>query len=187
MTFSTYSQLSDEALAQEARCSAAAFAELYRRHFKRVYNYHLARTGNVQDAEDLTSQTFMAALEGIDSFRAEGRLPAWLLGIAHRKMVDHYRRRKPQTVLDEAQHLPHPGLLPEEQAERRSLLLQVGSALQGLAAERAEGLALRIIGGLSAAEVGLVMGKSEAAVKMLVHRALQDLRERLPLPLEEDR
>jgi RNA polymerase sigma-70 factor (ECF subfamily) len=187
MTFFPLSQLTDEALAQEARCSAAAFAELYRRHFRRVYNYQLARTGNIQDAEDLTSQTFMAALEGIAGYRAQGSPAAWLLGIAHRKMVDHYRRRKPQAALDEAQDLPHPAMATEEQAERRTLLLEVGAAMQSLPAERAEGLALRIFGGLSAAEVGAVMGKSEAAVKMLVHRALQDLRERLPLSFEEER
>jgi RNA polymerase sigma-70 factor (ECF subfamily) len=55
----------------------------------------------------------------------------------------------------------------------------VARALQALAPDRAEALALRIFGGLDIAEVGEVMGKSEAAVKMLVHRAVNDLHERL--------
>ena len=46
-----------------------AFAELYRRHVRSIYRYHLAHTGDIKDAEDLTSQTFMAALEGIRSYR----------------------------------------------------------------------------------------------------------------------
>jgi len=49
-------------LAHQARADPEAFAELYRRHVRSIYCYHLAHTGDVRDAEDLTSQTFMAAL-----------------------------------------------------------------------------------------------------------------------------
>lgn len=57
--------MDDTRLAHQARADPEAFAELYRRHVRSIYRYHLAHTGNVKDAEDLTSQTFMAALEGI--------------------------------------------------------------------------------------------------------------------------
>jgi hypothetical protein len=63
------SSLDDARLAAQARTDPQAFAELYRRHVRSIYRYHLAHTGNVKDAEDLPSQTFMAALEGIRSFR----------------------------------------------------------------------------------------------------------------------
>lgn len=49
----------------DARADPEAFAELYRRHVRSLYRYHLAHTGNVHDAEGLTSQTFMVELEGI--------------------------------------------------------------------------------------------------------------------------
>ena len=62
----------DLALARNALADEDAFAELYRQYVTRVYRYHMARTGNEQDAEDLTSQTFLAALEGIRSFRGDG-------------------------------------------------------------------------------------------------------------------
>ena len=65
----------DAHLAHLARTDAEAFAELYRRHVTSVYRYHMAHTGNVNDAEDLTSQTFMAALEGIRSYRGTGSFP----------------------------------------------------------------------------------------------------------------
>ncbi len=62
--------LTDDALrAHQARSNADAFAELYRRHVTHVYCYHLVHTSNIKDTDDLTSQTFMAALEGICSFR----------------------------------------------------------------------------------------------------------------------
>ena len=79
-----YPALDDTSLAQQARRDPEAFAELYHRHLKSVYRYHLAHTGNVKDAEDLTSQTFMAALEGIHSYRGTGPYIAWLMGIASR-------------------------------------------------------------------------------------------------------
>jgi RNA polymerase sigma-70 factor, ECF subfamily len=72
----------EAALAQQAIRDVDAFAELYRRHMTRVYRYHIAHVGNVKDAEDLTSQTFIAALEGIRSFRGSGSFAAWILGIA---------------------------------------------------------------------------------------------------------
>ena len=74
-------------LARQAVQSREAFAELYRRNLARVYRYHIAHTGHSKDAEDLTSQTFMAALEGIGSFRGSGSFAAWLLGIASKKRL----------------------------------------------------------------------------------------------------
>ncbi|HUE99945.1 MAG TPA: hypothetical protein VMN99_11865 [Anaerolineales bacterium] len=60
-----YPSLDDSRLAQQARADPEAFAELYRRHVASIYRYHLAHMGDVKDAEDLTSQTCIAALEGI--------------------------------------------------------------------------------------------------------------------------
>ncbi len=58
----------DTDLARQAIHNVEAFAELYRRNLTRVYRYHMAHTGHTKDAEDLTSQTFMAALEGSARF-----------------------------------------------------------------------------------------------------------------------
>jgi len=80
-----YPPMDDARLAQQARADPEAFAELYRRHVRSVYRYHLAHTGDVRDAEDLTSQTFMAALEGIRSYRGTNPYITWLIGIAARK------------------------------------------------------------------------------------------------------
>jgi hypothetical protein len=80
-----YPSMDDARLAHQARADPEAFAELYRRHVRSIYRYHLAHTGNVRDAEDLTSQTFMAALEGIRSYRGTGPYITWLIGIAARK------------------------------------------------------------------------------------------------------
>jgi len=179
------SNLADEKLAREACHNATAFATLYHRYFHRVYGYHLSRTCNVQDAQALTSQTFVATLEGIASYQGRGSFAAWLFSIAYHKMADHFRLRAPQVSLEVAVELPHPAPAPEDMAVERSQLSQISHALGRLAPERAEALRLRVYGGLNAAETGRVMGKSAAAVKMLVYRALKDLR-RL-FDLQEDK
>lgn len=168
--------MTDESLAVRAPTEPAAFTELYRRHLQRVYAYHFARTGNVHDAQDLTSQTFMAALENIERYRGSGAFAAWLLGIARNKVVDYYRSRRPLTPLEEVLEIPHPDPPIEEATNHRLQLSEIAQALQQLSPDRAEAITLRIFGGLSCAEAGRVMSRSEAAVKMLVHRALQDLK-----------
>src|SRR5262245_29357607 len=99
-----YLSLDDARLAHQARTGPEAFAELYRRHVQSVYRYHLAHTGNVKDAEDLTSQTFMAALEGISTYRGAGPYITWLMGIASRKRALFFRRKgnRPDVPLDAA-------------------------------------------------------------------------------------
>jgi len=177
----------DGALAREARGNPAAFAELYRRHVNRVYRYLLVRVGDVHDAQDLTAQTFLAALEGIAGYRGRGEFVAWLLGIARRKAADHFRRGRTTLPLEAAAHVPDPNPLPDAVIEQRLRLERVTRALRGLSPDRAEALSLRVFGGLNAAEVGRVMGKSEAAVRMLVHRAMHDLQERLAPAAEAER
>ena len=178
--------LADDALASAARRDPDAFAELYRRYVDRVFRYLLARLGDSQLAQDLTAQTFLAALEGIDGYAGRGDLAAWLVAIARHKVLDHFRRSRPSLPLDQAQSLPDPRPGPDDLAADRLRLEQVARVLQTLPSERAEAFALRMFSDLSVAEVGRVMGKSEAAVKMLVHRAVRDLRERLILTGEAD-
>ncbi len=173
-------------LAHEARASAEAFGELYRRHMTRVYRYHMAHTGNVKDAEDLTSQTFMAALEGIRSFRGSGSFAAWLLGIAARKKAMFFRRGRfrDEIPIEAAQEVPSPNLGTDQLADQRLRLESITHALKQISPERADAIALCFFSELTYAEAGLVLQKSEAAAKMLVVRGLQDLRERTSLVFE---
>ena len=169
----------DETLARQARRDPQAFAELYRRHVQRIYRFHLMRTGSVDDAQDLTSQTFLAALESIERYRGQGSPCGWLLGIAGHKLADHYRRRRGDAPLDTASAVHDPDPSPEDVATTRLQLAQVHQALLALTPDQAQALTLRVFGEMSAAEVGRIMGKSETAVRMLIHRGLRQLRERL--------
>lgn len=179
-----YPALDDAQLAQHARTDPQAFAELYRRHVRSIYRYHMAHTGNVKDAEDLTSQTFMAALEGIRSFRGTAPYISWLIGIASKKRALFFRGRKPQVPLDAALYLPTPSLPTDKAAARRLQMDQLVGALRTISQDRAEAIILCFFSELSTAEAGLVLRKSEAAIRMLISRGLHDLRTRTSLALE---
>lgn len=175
----------DEAdLIRQAISSADAFAELYRRHVMRVYRYHIAHVGNIRDAEDLTSQTFMAALEGLRSYRGSGSFAAWIMGIALKKRLMFFRGNRPEVPLDTALHYPSPNLPTDKAATQRLQIESVARALRQISPDRAEALILIYFGGLSNLETSRLLGKSEAAVKMLISRGLQDLRARTSLALE---
>jgi RNA polymerase sigma-70 factor, ECF subfamily len=169
-------------IAQDYTQTHHAFAELYRRHIDRVYRYLMARTGNVQDAQDLTSQTFMAALEGISNYRGDASFAAWVLGIAQRKTADHYRRHYAQGVpiaLEDVEQLAQASPTPDELVSHQLQTERMLLAVRALAPERAEAITLHTFAELSVTEVAQVMNKSEAAVRMLIHRSLNDLRTRL--------
>lgn len=169
----------DRRLLRQARQNRNAFADLYRRHLTRVYRFLLARVGNVEDAQDLTTQTFMAALDGLANYREEGTVASWLLGIARNKSLEHLRRAKPQQPLEMVAAIVDESASPERDAQTTLALEEVSCVLNVIAPDRAEALSLRYFSELSHAEIAEIMGKSEAAIKMLVHRGLRDLRERL--------
>lgn len=180
---------SDEELvrrAQDIPDDPAAFAELYRRHLPRIYRYLMARLSDPYLAQDATAQTFLAALEGIGSFRGSGEFRAWLLMIAHNKAMDIFRARRATVPLEAVVDVASPAPSPEQVVTRQLQLEEVLRAMRSLSPDRAEALALRIFGEMSVAEVGAAMEKHDAAVKMLVYRALRDLRERLGIRIEAE-
>lgn len=169
----------DRALVQAARTDLRAFNGLYERHVTRVYRYLLVRVGNVADAEDLTSQTFLVAMENLDKYRGERPFLAWLFDIARHKVADKYRRQKPEAELEAANDLADADEVPDIIVSQKLQIEAVAQKLQTLSPDRAEVISLRLFGGLDIPEIARLMQKQEPAVRMLLHRGLQDLQARL--------
>ena len=177
-----------EAMVRDARAGdSRALGQLYDTYRDRVARFATGRIGDAEKAEDVTSETFEAVCRNLGSYRAGTDFEAWLFTIAHRRVADHFRRRsrRREVALDEAvdpagrgaRHVLPAVAGPEEAvlaAERRA---EVAGAFRRLQADQQEVLALRVLGGLSAAQVGAVLGKSEGAVRVAQHRALASLRE----------
>lgn len=171
----------DHDLAMAAREDFAAFEILYRRYVNRVYRYCYSRTDNASDAEDLTSQTFMAALESIGRYRGRGSFAAWLFGIVWRKCKDYHRKRyRHRQELREITRsgADQDGQPLESHAYEQEVLDCVQRHWRLLSPDRREVVLLRFWAGLNTAETAKVMGRSRGAVKMLLSRAIADIRVR---------
>jgi RNA polymerase sigma-70 factor, ECF subfamily len=152
---------------------------LYTAYEARLFRYIAARVGSLPEAEDLTSQTFLKALEGLRRGQVAQNEAAWLFGIARHVLADHYRGLRKLAPLDEAETVAVSAIRLDDDVSMRMEMERIARALASIAPDRAEALALRIFGNLSTHEVARIMGKSPGAVKVLVFRATQDLRSRL--------
>jgi len=176
---------------QAQRQEPGAFDQLYQRYFDRIFRYIASKVGNGTDAEDLTQQVFLKALEHVDSFNWQGvPFSCWLFRIAHNQVVDYVRKKNKERVLplDEARvmSVADPVLLTEQKLR----VEQLNAACQQLTKLQHKVIYLRFIAELPSAEVAQLMGKSEGAIKALQHSALKKLHrilrnERLQIRSEE--
>jgi len=172
--------LEESELIELAKHDNEAFGVLYERYHGRIYNYVYYRTGNVADAEDLTARIFVRAMRHIGAYEDKG-LPfsAWLYRIAHNLVANWHRdrSRRPLIALDDIAQWHVGEADPEftaQLSEDKEALLQ---AIRRLPAERQEMLILKFVERLSNAEIGIIMGRSEGAIKSLYHRTLLSLRD----------
>jgi RNA polymerase sigma factor (sigma-70 family) len=93
------------ALAIEAKTDPQVFGRLYEHYVPSIYRYLYSRVGTVHVAEDLTSQTFMAAFKSLPRYHERGQFSAWLFRIARSKLTDHYRGNRHEESLEAADGL----------------------------------------------------------------------------------
>ena len=154
-----------------------AFAQLYEANFDKIYRYAALRIGNKTEAEDVTQQVFINALNSISSFTWKGvPFSAWLFRIAHNQVVDYLRRKTKQATAPLDESLVSYDDNPQLAAERKLDIDQLVSATRHLTQAQREVISLRFAGELSIAQVAKVMGKSQGAIKALQHSAIVALR-----------
>ena len=176
----------DDVLAAAQAGAAWAFEVLYRDLSPVVTGY--LRLHGAAEPDDLASETFLGVFTGLAGFSGdEDALRSWVFTIAHRRLIDDWRRRsrRPQ-VTDDAGDL---SLLPGGDAEDDALL-RVGTddvhrMCAGLPDDQRSVLLLRVLADLTVEQVASVMGRSVGAVKALQRRGLRTLRDRLDDPAEK--
>ncbi|HSL97442.1 MAG TPA: RNA polymerase sigma factor [Candidatus Deferrimicrobiaceae bacterium] len=170
-------------MVEAARRDPARFDALYRRYLARVYSYAYYELGNHHAAEDATEATFVAALTNLPRFEERAR-PAdgegastfrvWLFQIARNEVAAERRRarRQPTAPLEAALPIADP-LDVQADAERLDDARAAWQAVGRLPQDRRQAIVMRFVDELSTAEIAGVLGRSEGAVRVLIHRALR--------------
>ena len=187
--------LTDAELVRAAKSGdLAAFEELTSRHERKIYSLAYRILQNPHDAEDVTQQAFLSAVENLAKFREESSLATWLYRIATFAALKVIRKRKGlDTVsLDEATEpredydsIPHPEYIadwkqsPEQLVERNETKRLLDDALAKLDEKHRLVFLLRDVEGLSVTETAETLGLTESNVKMRLLRARLQLREQL--------
>jgi RNA polymerase sigma-70 factor (ECF subfamily) len=195
MTNPMHPEITDAELVQRAQAGGLdAFEWLTSRHEARVYSLALRMLRQEQDAEDVTQQTFLSALENLAGFRGEASFLTWLLRIASHAALKIIRKRQGlDTVSLEAETeatdssgtIPHPEYIadwrqsPEQLVHQHEIQHLLDEALSGLDEKLRLVFLLRDVEGLSIRETAGVLNLSEANVKVRLLRARLQLREQL--------
>jgi RNA polymerase sigma-70 factor, ECF subfamily len=175
----------DRRLVEAAQAEPARFEALYRKYLAQVYSYAFYELRDHHEAEDATERTFLAALTNLGRFEERAR-PAdgegastfrvWLFQIARNAVAERRRRlrRRPEAPLEAAASVAAPVDIERDAAQRDEVAAAL-SAVGRLPDDRRRALILRFVDEMSTAEIAGVLGRSEGAVRVLIHRALRSV------------
>jgi RNA polymerase sigma-70 factor (ECF subfamily) len=170
---------------ERARRDPRAFEALYRKYVAQVYSFALYELRDPHAAEDVTAQVFLRALAGLPRFREQTDGPdssfrVWLFQIARNALSNEKRRarRHPTSPIELALEFPATDDV-QATAANRVELERVWQGIEQLPADRRRALILRFVNEMSTAEIAQVLGKSDGATRVLIHRSLQSLARQL--------
>ncbi|HET9051628.1 MAG TPA: sigma-70 family RNA polymerase sigma factor [Candidatus Dormibacteraeota bacterium] len=170
----------EDDLVERAKLDPEAFGELYDHYVGQIYRFVYSRLRSQDAAEDVTSEVFLKALRAIHRYRPSGHpFSAWLYQISVNAIADHYRARRPEDDIDDAVGVSAPGRPLEEEVAQRDEAHRIWAAIESLPMAQRTALTLKLGEDLKLAQIGEIMGKSEGAIKLLVHRGMIALRRQL--------
>lgn len=178
-----------EPLTDSADNTRPDFSALYEENYKRIFNYILYGTGNIDTAMDLTSETFFKALRAWPGFEHRGVPPvAWLLKIASRELAMFYRSQgrlkrfapalefKEEVAGVRRQVVEAEVLAARRELDSREDFLVLAPLIKKLSSKYREVVFLRFFAGLSLEEISGLLGRPVGTVKAQLHRAIKRLR-----------
>ncbi len=151
------------------------FVYLYDRYVEKIYNFLYFRTFDQALAEDITSQTFLQAMNKIKSFdESKGTFQSWLYRIARNLLIDEYRRRKPSEAIEAHYDLASDTNL-EHETQGQLSVEALQKLLTTLPTESQELITMRLWDELPYAEIAVITGKTEGSLKMQYSRIIDQL------------
>ena len=183
--------LTDQEVVLRARSGQeTAYRELIRRYERPVFALLFRMVRDRELAEDLSQETFVKALNAIDSYRPEFKFSSWIFKIANNAAIDHLRRRELDTLsLDGSPHAETPEAMqatalqigarqetPLDTVEAKELGTAIEAAIGSLRPEYRSCILLRHVEGRAYEEIAEILNLPLGTVKTYIHRARNELR-----------
>ena len=183
--------LTDQEVVLRARSGQeAAYRELIRRYERPVFALLFRMVRDRELAEDLAQETFVKALNAIDSYRPEFKFSSWIFKISNNAAIDHLRRRELDTLsLDGSPHAETPEAMqatalqigarqesPLDTVEAKELGSAIEAAIGSLRPEYRSCILLRHVEGRAYEEIAEMLNLPLGTVKTYIHRARNELR-----------
>lgn len=152
------------------------FGGLYETYIDKIYRFVYFKTHHKETAEDLVSQTFFKALQGVKDFdSSKGKFSSWLYCIAKNCVIDYYRIKKSEVDIYDIWDLADKQDIRRD-SEFKDRLEQTEKYLKNLPGEQRDIILMRVWGDMSYKEIAEIIGKSEDNCKMIFSRAINKLR-----------
>jgi RNA polymerase sigma-70 factor (ECF subfamily) len=177
----------DATLVQAAQATPAAFATLYERYHPLIFGYARRYTHSQMQAEDIAAETFLRALQALDRYEARGvPFSAWLFRITSNLLIQQGRHGRvltfqPLTSDEEESSACAVEASQEEVVDQHECQAWLCTELRRLSADQQRALWFRFWQDYSIREVAVQLGRTEAATKILLYRALKRLRAQLQM------
>jgi len=168
-------KIEENELVEKAKTDQQAFVKLYNNYYDRIYNFILKRTGHVETAEDIVSETFIKVFNNLDKYQFQGySFSAWLYRVASNLMIDHFRKEGKHKNVDIDEY---PNIADSHSADEHTLALEsqeeVKLILNKLPERERQVLELKFFAQLSNQEIAEVMKISISNTGVLIYRALK--------------
>jgi RNA polymerase sigma-70 factor, ECF subfamily len=177
------SQAEELEIIRAAKEDSRVFGKLYLLYVEKVFRYLYARLGNVNEAEDVTSQTFLAAFESFGRFRQDDHFASWLFTIARNKAIDLIRQRNSKISASHDENIsfevdPLINMIKSDQ------VTQLSHLIRALSEEDRELLRLRFLADMGFPEIAHFLHRNEEAVKKSIYRLLAQLKSQVEVSNE---
>ena len=157
---------------------------LYQAFARKIFHYHYARVQNQHEAEDLTSQTFIAAWEKWHTLRDPNKAVSWLFTIARNKGIDQIRKHQyiqPEELIEELSQAAN-AINSESSPETQDRLLDLRRHIENLAEKEQDLIRLRLVAELPFKQIAQIQHEPETRIKKRYYRLL----ERLQAQMEQE-
>lgn len=162
------------------RGESSAFGQLYDHYMPMIYRFILLKVGRREEAEDLTHQVFLSALQNVSGYKDRGYpFSSWLYRIARNVIIDNARTRKEAVSIYDLELEPHIEPAIEKTLDIKSELNSVTKAIAELTEEQQDVIIMKFIEGFSNQEIAKALDKNEGAIRTIQHRAIDKLKKLL--------